>query len=219
MPKHVRIWDLPTRLFHWLLVLLFLISWWSAENRLMDWHYRSGLTMTGLILFRVFWGFVGGSTARFASFIRSPRTVAAYLRSGPVHGIGHNPLGGYSVIAMLCALAFQIVTGLFATDIDGLDSGPLSYLLSFDQSRLAARAHALSFNVLLALVGLHVGAIAIYLVRKRNLIGPMLTGRGKQEESEGPALVLAGWIPLLLSIVIATGLAWWLGEGLRLNIL
>ena len=96
----MKVWDLPTRLFHWLIVLLVGFSWWSAETGNMDWHYRSGLTALVLLVFRLLWGFIGGSTARFSQFLRSPGAVITYLRepAGPLRG-GHNPLpaGGVAV--------------------------------------------------------------------------------------------------------------------------
>ena len=125
--RAVKVWDIPTRLFHWLLVALFAFSWWSAENDEMAWHYRSGIVLVSLLVFRVIWGFVGGSTARFARFVKSPGKVLAYLRQqDAAPPLGHNPVGGYSVVALLLALIVQTGTGLFATDIDGLESGPLS---------------------------------------------------------------------------------------------
>ncbi len=206
----MRVWDSPTRLFHWLLVGLFGFSWWSAETTAMEWHVLSGLTLLGLIAFRLIWGFIGGSTARFAQFVRSPVSVLAYLRSDAAPArAGHNPLGGYSVIVMLLLLMAQVTSGLFATDVDGLDSGPLSFLLSFDQSRQAAGLHELSFNALLAVCALHIVAILFYLVvRKRNLVGPMITGRDAALEGAAGELVKAGPVRFLVAALLAGGLAW-----------
>src|ERR1700761_937943 len=189
----VRVWDVATRLLHWLLVGLFAFSWWSADSDHMDWHILSGMAVLGLLIFRLIWGFIGGSTARFASFIRSPLVVLRYLAGkASSKRAGHNPIGGYSVLAMLAALIVQCVSGLFATDVDGLNSGPLSYMVSFDQGQLASDLHHLSFNVLLVLIGLHILAIAFYLVvQRRNLIGPMVTGRDSAGAGEG-ALAPAG---------------------------
>jgi cytochrome b len=175
----IKVWDGPTRLVHWLLIVLLGFSWWSAETDHMDWHRQSGSVLLGLLVFRLIWGFIGGSTARFSSFVRSPSAVMAYLRTSPAarRATGHNPLGAYSVVVILLLLAVQIGTGLFAVDIDGLESGPLSYLVSFDAGRAAAEIHELSFRLLQVAAVLHVAAILFYLfVRKRNLIGPMVTG-------------------------------------------
>ena len=102
----MKVWDLPTRMFHWLIVLVVGFSWYSAETGMMEWHYRSGLAALGLLAFRVIWGFAGGSTARFSQFIKSPRGALSYLRNPATlpTSAGHNPLGGYSVLAMLSAL-------------------------------------------------------------------------------------------------------------------
>lgn len=208
----IQVWDIPTRLFHWLLVALFAFSWYSAENGMMDWHRRSGLVLLGLVTFRLVWGLVGGSTARFAHFVRGPGAVVRYLRGAPA-GIGHNPLGGLSVIAMLALLVVQIVAGLFAVDVDGLESGPLSDRLDFDQGRLAAKVHHLCFDALLVVVGIHILAIVIYRLRGRNLVTPMLTGRDRQADARATALVPAYPIAFAGAVVLAAALAWWIGQG------
>jgi cytochrome b len=175
----VAAWDVPIRVFHWTIVVAIGVSWWSAEYRVMNVHRYSGYTLLGLIVFRLYWGFVGTRTARFAHFVRGPGAIASYLRdSARQDANGHNPLGGWSVVAMLLLLLAQVTIGLFVTDIDGLESGPLSYLVSFEASRALADAHEVIFNVLLGLIALHIAAIFFYLfARRKNLIGPMVTGR------------------------------------------
>ena len=131
----IRIWDVPTRLFHWTLVGLIGFSWWSAEEEHLDWHLWSGLAILSLLIFRLLWGLVGSSTARFANFVRGPKSILAYLKD--MKGwrpIGHSPLGALSVLAMLAAIAVQVGLGLFAIDKDGLYEGPLAYLVSLDAS-------------------------------------------------------------------------------------
>ena len=175
----VAVWDLPIRLFHWLIVVGIGVSWWSAEYRLINVHRYSGYTLLGLLVFRIYWGFVGSPTARFAQFMRGPGEIARYMKDPATHTApGHNPVGGWSVVAMLVLLIAQVTIGLFVTDIDGLESGPLSYLVSFETSRVLADAHEIIFNVLLVLIGLHIAAIIFYLfVRRTNLIAAMVTGR------------------------------------------
>lgn len=176
----VRIWDVPVRLFHWLLVGLLGFSWWSGSQHLMDWHRLSGFTVLALLLFRLYWGVVGSPTARFGQFVRGPRAVLTALRAKDPNAPGHTPIGGWSVVAMLATLSAMVLAGLFAVDVDGLESGPLADYVSFDQGRIAAEIHHCIFNALLALVALHVLAIAFYLLhRRKNLIGPMITGRGR----------------------------------------
>lgn len=178
-PPLVRIWDLPVRLFHWSVVVLIAISWVSADNGYMRVHYFSGLSLLVLVLFRLVWGFVGSTTARFVAFVRRPRAVLAYLRASRadvVHHPGHNPAGALMVVALLLALLLQAVTGLFAND--GVRfSGPLALLISSDGSDLMTRIHALIFNGILLFVWLHVVAVFFHLLVKReNLIRPMITG-------------------------------------------
>ena len=215
----IKVWDGPTRLFHWLLVVLLGFSWWSAETGQMDWHRQSGSILLGLLVFRLIWGFVGGSTSRFSSFVRSPRAVLAYLRTTPAaqRTTGHNPLGAYSVVIILLLLTVQIGTGLYAVDIDGLESGPLSYLVSFDAGRAAAEIHELSFKLLQVAAVLHVAAILFYLfVRKRNLIGPMVTGAESRPDASQSALAPASLTRLIFAAAAAAAVAWWTAQGFTL---
>lgn len=210
------VWDGPTRLFHWLLVALLAFSWWSAENYRMDWHYQSGLAICGLVVFRLLWGVFGTSTARFRQFVKGPQGVWRYVRGEEAASIGHNPLGGWSVIALLLVLITQVVSGLFGVDIDGIESGPLSYLVSFDQGRFAADIHHISFSVLQGLVVLHVLAILFYLVvKRRNLIGTMITG---YERTYLPvSITKGGWAKLGLVVVAALLVTWWISGGARIS--
>ena len=207
------VWDFPTRIFHWLLVALLGFSWWSAENDQMDWHYKSGLTVCGLVVFRLLWGLLGSGPARFGQFVRGPRAIWFYLRGEQPAPIGHNPLGGWSVVALLLALVTQVASGLFSVDVDGLESGPLSSLVSFDQGRLAAGIHEVSFNILLVLAGLHLLAVIFYLVaRRRNLIGAMVTGY--QRASGQPVEVArGGWLRLVFAIGAAALVVWLITRG------
>ena len=176
-----RIWDLPTRLFHWMLVLLVLIAWQSAERRDISLHVLAGSGVAGLIVFRLWWGFFGGSTARFANFIKGPGAVLGYARSLFTHkepALGHNPMGGWSVAGLLLVLLGLVGFGLFASDVDGLDSGPFADFVDYDTGRLASHLHARFFDGLEILVALHLCAILFYhLVKRHKLVHAMVTGR------------------------------------------
>lgn len=213
------VWDVPTRIFHWLLVGLIAFSWWSAENYRLDLHLYSGIAVLALVVFRILWGFFGTSTSRFGQFIKGPAAIRSYLSasSGEVYPVGHNPLGGWSVAFMLLVLAVQVGSGLFAVDVDGIESGPLSYLVDFDQGRQAAGIHEISFNLLLVVIALHVLAVIFYLlVRRRNLIGPMVTGsRRITGDTAAEAAVLVPRWRLLLAVVIAAIFAYWVFNGLQ----
>lgn len=210
----MRIWDLPTRLFHWTLVALIAFSWWSAEEEHLDWHIWSGLAVLSLLIFRLLWGLVGSSTARFANFVRGPRQVLAYLRD--MKGwkpIGHSPLGALSVIGMLGAIAVQLGLGLFAIDDDGLYEGPLAYLVSLDAAEEIADLHEDWFDVLLVLIGLHLAAILFYrLVLRKKLIGAMITGSGAAEPGAEPMRRGRWWVALLC-LAVAIGATRWLIAG------
>ena len=175
--RRIRIWDAPTRLFHWALVGLIAAAWWTAEEGLLEWHQRIGLTILILILFRLIWGVIGSSTARFSGFVRGPRAIGAYLRGKAPQAIGHNPLGALSVLALLLTVAAVTALGLFTEDEDGIAPGPLAYRVSADVSEQAHDWHEQGFDLLLVLVALHVAAIAYYWLFKRdNLVGPMISG-------------------------------------------
>ena len=174
----VRIWDLPTRVFHGLLALCVAGSIVSVQfgGNAIAWHFRFGYAILALLLFRLIWGFVGPRYARFASFPPDPRAAFASLR-GTAHATGgHNPLGAFSVYAMLAALAFQAVSGLFANDSIMWD-GPLRPWVTEATSELITRWHRLNRYLILGLIGLHLGAIAWYSLRRgQRLVGPMITG-------------------------------------------
>jgi cytochrome b len=207
------VWDLPVRITHWLFVACVAVSWWTAEQRLMEWHRYSGYTMLGLLVFRIYWGIAGSSTARFTSFVSGPRGVLNHLRlqrEQRSRVVGHTPLGSWSVVAMLLAMATQATLGLFATDIDGLESGPLSHLVSFDAGRAFAEAHELSFDVLIALVALHVTAVLFYLLYDRdNLLSAMLSGR-KRIDGEPTGMVPAPAWRLWTGLALATFVVWFI---------
>ena len=211
MTSGVAIWDLPTRLFHWLLVILIGFSWWTAEYHYDDLHIWSGIAVLSLLIFRILWGIVGSSTARFASFVRGPKAVLGYLQ-GSWRGIGHSPLGALSVVALLVMIGIQVGLGLFASDEDGIVQGPLARLVSIDAGDWAREWHEELFNALLALIGLHVAAIVFYRLRGKKLVGPMITGRGQLEPGVQP-MRPGKWWAAVLCLVIAIGITRWVIAG------
>lgn len=177
----MQVWDLPLRVFHWALALLLVAQVVTATlgGNAMEYHALGGYAILALLLFRLAWGFVGGTHARFGNFVRGPAAVLGHLRGRLAPRAGHNPLGGWSVVAMLLSLLLQATTGLLATD-DVMMEGPLARHVPERVVEVATSIHDLNAVVLLALVGLHLAAIAYYLlVKKRNLILPMVTGRGE----------------------------------------
>jgi cytochrome b len=197
----VRVWDLPTRVFHWSLLALVVVAFVTGEigGNAMVWHGRAGLGILGLIVFRLVWGFVGSTYARFTHFVRGPGAIRAYL-AGQWQGLGHNPLGALSVLGLLAVVAFQAATGLFAND-DIAFRGPLQALVSDAVSNQLTGWHHLGKNLMIALVVLHVGALVFYVrVKKHNLLKPMVLGwtEGEGEDAKG-----GGFAALLIAIVIA----------------
>lgn len=179
--SRIRIWDLPTRIFHWALVVCVtgLILTGKVGGNWLEWHFRLGFAVFALLLFRLVWGFIGGRWSRFSSFLYAPGTVLRYLRGqgDTLHEMGHNPLGAGSVFMMLLVLAAQVGSGLFADD-EIATTGPLARFVSSSTSLLLTSYHRhVGQWVILALVALHIGAIAYYrLAKGRNLVAPMIHG-------------------------------------------
>lgn len=206
-PAKQPVWDLPVRLFHWLLACLIGLSWWTAKNDQLEIHLYSGYAILTLIIFRVLWGIFGSSTARFRNFIHGPRAILAYVRNSRAwKAVGHSPLGALSVLAMLIVLKLQIATGLLNADDDGFTEGPLSRAVSEGAAEFAHEAHDLLFDVLLVLIGLHLAAILFYhLVQRKNLVGPMLTGKAVLDPESEPMRPGRWWAALLcLAAAIVT---------------
>jgi len=206
------VWDLPVRLVHWTLAGLIALSWWSVHNHHTDWHIWSGCAILTLLIFRLLWGFLGSSTARFSSFVRGPAGVRDYLR-GRWNGIGHTPLGALSVIALFGAVAVQVGLGLVSEDEDGLFTGPLSGLVSIDASDTARGIHEFWFeNVIVPLIVLHVAAIIFYRLRGKHLTKPMITGRAIVDPATKPMRPAKWWVALIC-LAVSIGVVRWVVAG------
>lgn len=192
--EKIRVWDLPVRLFHWTLVILIAVSYFSgrAAGDWMKLHFWSGYAILTLVLFRIAWGFVGSTTARFSNFVRGPAAAFAHLRellsSHPPRDAGHNPMGGAMVVVLLLAVLAQASTGLFSADTDmGTVNGPLALAVADKWVDRATAFHGYWINILLLLVALHVLAALLYLVWKRqNLIRAMFTGHKPRNDVVAP---------------------------------
>ena len=213
--QRILVWDLPLRLFHWLLVVCVSGSIVSAKigGNAMVWHGRFGLVVVGLLAFRLVWGFVGSTYARFFQFVRGPGAIVAYLR-GQWHGEGHNPLGALSVLAMLGTLLLLVATGLFAND-DIAFEGPLYALVGKDLSDRVVGIHRLVEPLIILLLVAHLAAIAFYVrIKKETLIMPMITGQkvGAGETAKGGGVV-AFCVALAIALAVAYGASGvWLPE-------
>jgi cytochrome b len=207
----VRVWDLPTRAFHWLLAAAVMGSFISVKigGNAMIWHGRFGYAALTLLLFRLVWGFIGPVHARFSEFIKGPAAILAELRGKSRVFVGHNPLGALSVIALLLLFSAQALFGLFTTD-DIFYDGPLVKHASSQTVELASWFHHNSEWFLIGLVALHVLAIVFYrVVKKRDLVGPMVHGdqpvpqnvsvRASQDD-------LRIWLKALVVLALCAGL-------------
>ena len=215
MANKVRVWDLPTRLFHWALVacIVGLAITGYQGGAAMDWHARIGYGVFTLLLFRIVWGFVGGRWSRFGAFIYSPRSVVNYLRGKPHpdHLIGHNPLGAGSVFAMLALLLVQVATGLVGDDEISF-TGPLNKFVESSKGLAATWYHKrIGQWVILGLIVLHIGAILYYLWKKNdNLIRPMLNGDKQVAATVGPSRDdLASRMVALGVLAVCAGVVTW----------
>lgn len=218
--RAVRVWDLPTRLFHWALALcaLGLLVTGKIGGEAMAWHARLGYAVASLLLFRAAWGVVGGHWSRFATFAYSPRVVLDHARgrAAPHLAIGHSPLGAASVFTLLAFLAAQVATGLFSADMEEF-AGPLNILVSNETARWFTAYHkSIGEPVLIALVLLHLAAVAYYRLRRGlDLIGPMVHGN-KMLAVPAPAS-RDDWRSRLLAAVVlilaAVAVAWLVSLG------
>ena len=199
------------RLVHWTLAGLIAFSWWSVHNHHTDWHIWSGIAILTLLIFRLLWGFVGSSTARWTGFIRGPRAVANYLRGG-WYGTGHTPLSALSVLAMFVAVAVQVALGLVAEDEDGIYTGPLSSLVNIETSDKARELHELWFNLILGLIALHLAAIIFYRLRGKALTSRMITGKGALDARSQP-MRRGKWWMALICLAAALGISRWIVAG------
>ena len=219
----VRAWDWPTRAFHWLLVLLIIDGWVSINydglvgDTTLLWHRCNGYAVLTLLVFRVLWGFAGSSTSRFSAFIRAPGVALAYGRE-LVGGrtpryLGHNPLGTWMIVLLLLAVLTQVTLGLFALDSDGLLGGPLAVLITDDAAKTIGKRHEQFFNILLALIAIHIVANSFYwLVKKDPLISGMISGRKPAidyvDEAEAAIVAnvtLRAFICLIIAAAIVLG--------------
>jgi cytochrome b len=218
--RPVRVWDLPTRVFHWLLATTVIASVITGQigGDALNWHIRLGLLALALLVFRVVWGFVGGHWSRFATFIYSPSSLQAYLRgdSGPGgrFDVGHSPLGALSVFALLLLLIVQVATGLVADD-EIATTGPLNRFVASATALKATGWHkAFGQYLIITLIVLHIAAVLFYRFKKqRNLIAPMWHG-DKALAPGTPASADGAKQRALAAVLIALalGLSWWIAR-------
>ncbi|WP_119155004.1 cytochrome b/b6 domain-containing protein [Caldimonas tepidiphila] len=216
----VRIWDLPTRLFHWLLAAAVLGLFVSGKvgGNAMVWHFRFGYAVLALLLFRVLWGLVGGRWSRFSSFSLGPAAIWAYLRgrAGLLQTVGHNPLGSLSVLALLALLGAQVGSGLFADD-EIFNAGPLAPLVASETSQRLTAWHTGPGELLvMGWIALHVAAILFHRLHAgRNLLGPMLRGDKELAPEEARQVPASADTPAtralaLLLLAASAGAVMWL---------
>ncbi len=221
--RSVRVWDWPTRAFHWALVTCIVSAWASAEfaaklgDPTLKWHRWNGYAILVLVTFRLIWGVAGSSTARFSAFIRSPITAARYgldlLKGRPRHFLGHNPLGAWMILALLVAVAAQGILGLYTLEHNEITAGPLKRTISDATTEIVSKLHVRGYNVILALVCVHVLANSLYgLFKGEPLIQAMVTGRkppktyeDQPEMQPASGLAMRAALSLLAAVAIVFG--------------
>ncbi|MBW8184473.1 cytochrome b/b6 domain-containing protein [Shewanella nanhaiensis] len=209
MNNKIKVWDLPTRIFHWGMIVLLGGLWWTADAGEMDWHQVLAYSLMVFIVFRLIWGVVGSDTSRFSHFIKHPKAVLDYMKLTKEHGvsssIGHNPLGGYMVIALIMLVSAQLTTGLFATD-EIFTEGPLYSLVSSETGSLMSWLHKKIFYVMLGFASIHVLAVAYHRLKGDKLITPMITGYKQVSEASGLELKFTSVLVALLLVALLAGL-------------
>jgi cytochrome b len=205
--RKVVVWDLPTRLFHWLTVVLVLAAYVTWRLDWMDWHAVAGEAVLALVLFRLIWGLMGSETARFSRFLSSPRTACLHLgrvfRSEPDGQIGHNPAGGWMVLVLLALLLGEVLTGVVLNN-DVANEGPLTEIVPASFLNAITHLHAMLWDALLAAVALHVMAIVLYAAKGHHLVRPMLTGRKRLPRQNTPPRIAS---PVLAIVVFGCSIA------------
>jgi cytochrome b len=209
-PRSVVVWDLPTRLFHWIMAGLVAAAYATWRLGWMNVHGWVGEAALALLIFRLAWGFLGSDTARFSRFVASPRAVAQHMRFAllrePDRQVGHNPAGGWMVLLLLALIAVETLTGIYSAN-DVVDVGPLTELVPASIANAIDRAHALVWDFLLAAIVVHVAAIAGYAVAKgHNLVRPMITGT-KNLPRAAPAPQLASRVRAGVVFVLSAAAA------------
>ena len=210
----VRVWDLPTRLFHWALTLTVICLLATGFGGVMEWHFRFGYTALSLLLFRVIWGFIGGRWSRFSAFIYAPRSLVAYLRgqAHPDHLVGHTPLGALSVFALLAILIAQVATGLVADD-EISASGPLTRFVPSAVVSLASSWHVtFGIGIVITLVSVHILAVLFYVrVKRQQLVRPMIDGDKRVSAAPSRDDTASRTLALVV-FVICGGFAAWIAS-------
>lgn len=211
----IQIWDTPLRVFHWLLVFTVAAAYFTAEvgGELTDWHGRIGALALGLVSFRIIWGFLGSTHARFLHFFPTPSRLASYFK-GKWHQDGHNPLGALSVIALIALLAALIISGLFSND-DIAFKGPLYNLVDKDSSDWLTGLHESAFDILLLLICLHIAAILFYLlIKNNNLIKPMITGYKQTKDQALHQISGGGTLRFVIALSFSAFIVWLVFSGI-----
>ncbi|MEP2736886.1 MAG: cytochrome b/b6 domain-containing protein [Erythrobacter sp.] len=214
--RSITVWDWPVRLSHWSFAVLVPAMWYTAEYSHWYWHTRLGTVLLGVLTFRLIWGVIGSQTARFSQFVKGPRAVLNYLRGSDGEAepsFGHSPIGALSVIALLTAMLIQLGMGLFAGDPYDGATGPLNSFVGVMTADQLTDWHEDFVCVVLALAALHLAAIAFYaIVKRRNLVGPMLTG-AKNAEGKAAGLAPIAQGRAIAALLVAAGIALWVWFG------
>ncbi|GAA5157529.1 cytochrome b/b6 domain-containing protein [Viridibacterium curvum] len=215
--RRVRVWDLPLRFFHWLLLAAVATAFYAIKTDNIELHAKAGYCVLALLIFRIIWGFIGGSNARFLNFIKGPGAILAYLRGKTdPNATGHNPLGALSVLGLLGVLLVQSITGLFNHSDDYFFDGPLYNKIGSELFGQLNEVHEILEVVILALIGLHIAAILFYrFVKRDNLVKPMITGsKDVPADATTPDATGGRWWLGLIALAVGLGVIWYITAGL-----
>ena len=214
MVQKVKVWDGFVRFFHWSLVLLIGVLYYSGEEGLMELHFVAGYGVLSLVIARLFWGVFGSDTAKLKALIHSPKKVIASIKHTS-NTRGHNPTGSYMALVFFCLLLTQAISGLMTTD-DILTDGPLVQYAESNWVELATSLHKLNFDILLYAIGLHVLAIIVYRLKGKNLVKPMITGFRHEPDMKMGQMKAPWWGFVVFVVILSSMLFVWGLEPLQM---
>lgn len=208
--QHIRIWDNFTRIYHLSQLIMLALLWYSAEQANFELHFSVGFCLIALWITRIIWGFTGSDTSRFKHFIKSPISVLKAWKSNvpAKQHVGHNPIGGYMVMALLMSLGLQLFSGLFSSD-DVFSEGPLYASVSDSFSETMHAIHQSNFDLLLILISLHALAGILHLFRGDNVIGAIISGKKQLMTQPEQLIFKSTLLPLTVWLSLSYGIYTW----------
>jgi cytochrome b len=211
--QKIKVWDGFVRFFHWTMVVLIAVLYYSAENSLMELHFVAGFSLFALLISRLIWGVIGSDTAKLSALVHSPKSMFYALKGAPQLKPGHNAAGSYMIIAFFILLLTQATAGLMTTD-DIMYDGPLVAVVSSDLSEIASSLHRQLFDWILIAIGLHISAILVYRIKGKPLVPAMITGKTTESYQHSVKMKSGWWGLAIFIIILTTVMYFWAAESI-----